>query len=378
MRPSRPSYWPLLAGPASAQAVPDGTVQIIGLELRVIAGPGTANDITTDPVPVDRNQRFEYRVTDLSRRLAPVAPCERAPGGLSIDCPVVNGDGGLDPAVTVEVGDGADRVTVRVLRPATVRGGPGNDTINGPDSRSTLDGGPGDDTIQGGTSIGTILGGDGNDTITDRAPAPPPGVHPPTPGDNLDGGNGDDRITAGGRDQYVTGGPGNDRISGGADRDGLWGGPGSDYFDADPDGDLISGQDGIDTVSYVTRRTAIRVDLASPQARQGGVEDGQNGDRIEGVERAQAGQGNDVLLGGPGDNLLYASGGNDTVDGRGGNDRIAGGMGRDTLLGGPGNDDLQDADLGLDAVHDCGPGIDVAHIDPFERHIVRNCETVGG
>ena len=56
------------------------------------------------------------------------------------------------------------------------------------------------------------------------------------------------------------------------------------------------------------------------------------------IEHAEAGSGNDTLLGGVEDNGLSGNLGNDSLDGRGGADTLQGGAGNDTLTGGAGDD----------------------------------------
>jgi hypothetical protein len=113
------------------------------------------------------------------------------------------------------------------------------------------------------------------------------------------------------------GGPGNDRISGGPGDDRISGGPGEDRISGGPGEDRISG-----------------------------------------------GRGNDRISGGRG---------NDRISGGRGNDRISGGLGNDFISGGPGNDTIHARDGHRDGV-DCGPGRDVAFVDPVD--LVRGCERV--
>ena len=75
-----------------------------------------------------------------------------------------------------------------------------------------------------------------------------------------------------------------------------------------------------------------------------------------GDERISGGRGNDTLSGGPG---------NDTLFGGRGDDRISGGRGNNTIYGGPGNDTIH-ARNGHRDVIDCGPGRDVAFVDPVD------------
>ena len=80
-----------------------------------------------------------------------------------------------------------------------------------------------------------------------------------------------------------------------------------------------------------------------------------------------------LLSGGPGNDRISGGPGNDRISGGPGNDRISGGPGNDFISGGPGNDTIHARDGHRDVV-DCGPGRDVAFVDPVD--LVRGCERV--
>ncbi len=63
-------------------------------------------------------------------------------------------------------------------------------------------------------------------------------------------------------------------------------------------------------------------------------------------------------------NSVSGQAGADTLIGRGGNDSLYGDLGRDRLFGGRGNDRLDADDDARDKAIACGPGRDVALIDP--------------
>ena len=86
-----------------------------------------------------------------------------------------------------------------------------------------------------------------------------------------------------------------------------------------------------------------------------------------------AGAGNDRVLGGRGNDRLFAGPGNDVIFGGPGNDRINPGPGRDRVFAGPGNDHVFARDRQRDVIN-CGPGHDVAIVDPMD--ITRHCEQV--
>ena len=58
------------------------------------------------------------------------------------------------------------------------------------------------------------------------------------------------------------------------------------------------------------------------------------------IEDANAGSGNDTVIGGGEDNVLCGNAGNDNLDGRAGDDRLHGGLGDDVMTGGAGTDTL--------------------------------------
>lgn len=98
----------------------------------------------------------------------------------------------------INAGGGEDSVIVspRIMVPATIRGGPGDDRLRG---------GGGPDKILGGPAHDVLLGADGDDWLF--------------------GDTGPD---------WLNGGPGNDRLVGGPGPDWLNGGSGEDVVKADP------------------------------------------------------------------------------------------------------------------------------------------------
>jgi hypothetical protein len=92
--------------------------------------------------------------------------------------------------------------------------------------------------------------------------------------------------------------------------------------------------------------------------------------------------GDDVLVGLDGPDCLYGNGGDDRVLGGGGRDLVEGGVGDDVLRGRRGRDrylaaagdDMIRAGDGIGERVQCGPGVDVAVVDRFDR--TRDCEAV--
>jgi Ca2+-binding RTX toxin-like protein len=216
-----------------------------------------------------------------------------------------------------------------------------------------------------------LSGEDGDDSLVDAAPGVATAFY---------GGPGDDVLRGDDDSQSYYGGHGADQAFAGAGHDTLEGGPGADVLrggdsydrlEGDPPGagawpDVLDGGPGpADTVLYREREIGVRIDLASeaPQGAPG------EGDLLGGFERAEGGNGGDVILGNDGPNLLDGGGGfgtpGDVIDGRGGNDRLSGSLGDDLIEGGPG-DDWLDGGLGSDA-YSGGPGDDALSLDlaPF-------------
>jgi Ca2+-binding RTX toxin-like protein len=196
----------------------------------------------------------------------------------------------------------------------------------------------------------------------------PPPIDPPTQGKTFVGGNGTDTLT---------GTAGNDVLQGNRGRDVLSGGNGDDklYFSDDASWsifatrqnngspghsgtgetisiagkrqsqDILDGGAGNDTLIGTDRADAILLDDTSSPAQR-------SGPRIVGIERIEAGAGNDVvdltsrryaygdvtIDGGSGNDVLWSSSGNDVLLGGSGNDRMDGGAGNDYLYGGTGRD----------------------------------------
>lgn len=106
--------------------------------------------------------------------------------------------------------------------------------------------------------------------------------------------------------------------------------------------------------------------------------------------------GGSTLIGSPGPDRLRSGAYDDRIDGGAGADAIAAGAGDDTITGGPGPDTIladggvicdfvacSSSGQGNDTIHardgerdsiDCGPGTDVAYVDPVD--VTSGCETV--
>ena len=172
-------------------------------------------------------------------------------------------------------------------------------------------------------------------------------------------GAGNDRQWTTGSKVEAFGDAGDDSLQGGPGFDKLDGGAGNDILDPSSFGDIVTGGPGFDTV----RESAAGVVVTLDDVANDGVP-GQGQNIKSDVEKVAAGSGDDELEGNALANTLSGGDGTDTLTGNGG---------ADTLLGDAGADTINARDGGADNV-DCGPGADVALIDPVDT--VTSCETV--
>lgn len=187
--------------------------------------------------------------------------------------------------ISVDGGDGADRISGAANIPNRISGGDGNDRINGGRVSDTLDGGAGNDTL---------LGSLGADTLTDLA------GHLA----KVFGSDGNDLIDVQGSDSSeIDAGAGRDTVLGTNGPDTVFGGMGRDSIETFAGADVISGGAGADTI--------------------------------------QAGAGSDVVRGGAGNDSLFGQGGDDTMMGGSGCDLVHAGSGDDVMYGNGGIDNLR-------------------------------------
>ena len=189
--------------------------------------------------------------------------------------------------IVINVIHGNDTVTLSgafgpITEPATINGGPGNDTIRGGAGSDTLNGGIDNDRIiwNPGDGSDVIVGGDGFDvfelsgssaadeiTITRNPAAPRITVTVGTIATDVstiehivvNGGDGDDRIVASGDLALITnlrleGGSGDDIVRGGNGADVLLGGPGLDKLSGLQGDDVIFGGPGDDVIFWTDGR----------------------------------------------------------------------------------------------------------------------------
>ena len=265
-------------------------------------------------------------------------------------------------------------------KPATITGGPGDDTIHGTPGndvivgrrgkdeihghggRDLICGGPGgyldrdentveyqyllggsgNDILKGGPSYDWLEGDTSSDTLRGGAYR-----------DVLNGGPGRDRLKEGRGRGELRGEGGNDRISGGRGEDSLYGndagndvivgGPGRDYLSTHLSGPFVkvnlatgraratlSGHDEVAEIEDVGGSTNARnVFIGNGRDNELLIPTWQDEWRKRNV--LVGGGGNDLLTTGFGDDILRGGPGKDVLQDPGGNDRDVGGLGRDTL-----------------------------------------------
>lgn len=136
-------------------------------------------------------------------------------------------------------------------------------------------------------------------------------------------GAGDDTVLAGASDDVVVGGRGDDRLHGQAGNDSLFGGAGDD---------VLLGGDGDDLL--VTGSAGGTLPEAGPISNDGPGN----------ANFADAGAGEDTIIGSVGADTLLGGAGDDNISGAAGDDAIDGGAGADIILAGIGSDTVDDAD----------------------------------
>lgn len=209
--------------------------------------------------------------------------------------------GDLDLAVLADTGLGTVRDDILDLPfLPSMRGGAGNDTING---------GAANNLLQGDSGADTISGNDGNDI--------------------LKGGVGVDTLN---------GGAGNDWLDGGKGADTMLGGAGNDTYLVDSVDDKV-----FETVTTAPGDTTdaggtdtVRAILTFDMSGLAYVENLQliGSTAINGTGNGLANR----IVGNGAANTLSGLGGNDSLVGGGGNDVLSGGAGKDVLNGGAGAD----------------------------------------
>ncbi|MBM6582484.1 hypothetical protein ILT44_19960, partial [Microvirga sp. BT689] len=225
-----------------------------------------------------------------------------------------------------------------------IHGNYGNDRLDGGADNDTLDGGEGDDTLMGGAGADVLIGGGGNDKIR---------------GDALDvvrySGNRNDYTVVENDDGTVTV---TDNRAGSPDgTDILVGIRTLEFADADytakaNPGITIVGTAGGDIISDHSNNG-----LANAGSGDDSILGGEGDDELHGLAGADliiGGAGSDTLHGGTEADILHGGDDTDFIDGGVGDDVIVGGEGSDTVLGGAGEDVISgdaDGETGDDLIH---------------------------
>lgn len=143
---------------------------------------------------------------------------------------------------------------------------------------------------------------------------------------------------------------------------------GDDTLVSDPKAETFDGLGGIDTISYSTVTSAVKVDLNTGTASGGGGKD-----KLSNIENITGSNFNDQLTGDSHNNRLEGGGGKDTLKGAAGNDTLKGGEGNDVLQGDAGEDSL-DGGTGNDKMIG-GKDNDTYYIDSVKDTVL---ETASG
>ena len=234
-----------------------------------------------------------------------------------------------------------------------MRGGLGNDRLEGGPFGDDMDGEGGADVLVGGgeESWGDVMeGGDGVDTVSFASSKEAIDVHLATdnvdpsdstvPGiENVIGSRYGDTIIGDGSENSLRGGGGNDVLQGDSGIDNMLGEGGNDLLDGGSSGnELLNGGPGSDTAEYLVALTSVN--LQAGTATIGGTSD-----TLTSIENASVPGGTSVV-GSAGPNVIqiFSLSSGAEISAGGGNDRIIGRDGDDTFLGGDGNDYIERRD----------------------------------
>ena len=248
----------------------------------------------------------------------------------------------------VQGGDGDDFLRAGYeTGPASISGGPGNDTIEGGLLRDVIHAGAGDDKVKGLDGNDVITGGTGKDEL--HGDGGDDLINSGVGRDTVRGGDGKDDLRSTYADDNVYGGPGNDLLGSGVDVFGeagddrvvmsestgeYWGGLGKDVIDYSEwghevrvslDGNGNDGGKGADCDDWIGCPVTPRHNVHGDFEHVVGTA---HDDKISGNGQA------DDLDGMGGDDRLYGNGGDDYLDaGQGANQHTDGGTGFDTCVG---------------------------------------------
>lgn len=159
-----------------------------------------------------------------------------------------SGDSDFDDVVTT-VGLEADK--------ETLRGGKGDDWLDGGADNDLIQGGKGDDTVIGGSGDDMLRGGKGDDIVLGGSGD-----------DTLNGGHGDDHLNGGSGDDVLKGGKGDDVLDGGEGSDVIKAGQGNDTVIYDAADSVIHGGKGFD-VLMADNQGPVDIDMSKGESING-------------------------------------------------------------------------------------------------------------
>ncbi len=265
-------------------------------------------------------------------------------------------------------GNDSIRIGLNMTQPATLFGGPGNDTLNG---------GGGNDLLDGGTESDVLSGGTGNDTYKMTLPtvneydslfeavtagtdtidfselssavsfnlglATVQSAHlnrriklnSGVAFENVIGGAGSDTFVGNSLANTMVGNGGNDRLTGAGGNDSLQGGFGDDIYlfgpstAAEVDRIMEAPSEGTDTISFVALTVPISMNLGEVFAQSVHSNRTLQLSSDASIENLIGGTAADVLIGNTLNNALTGNAGNDILMGLGGSDVMTGGTGDD-------------------------------------------------
>jgi len=293
--------------------------------------------VTSRPSGVFRmNTMHSFRGNDASRSIVHQRLIFLL-AALALSLPVT---AAYSPAVSAAATCGGKKATLS-SNSKSIDGKKGHDVIQGGGADQVIDGGGGNDTICGGGGDDVLNGDKGGDRLFGEAG-----------NDFLDGDRGSDpELDGGPGSDRVIGGSGNDKVYGGAGDgdfvqegfgDGVAdGGPGDrDVVFGDIGGDRIDGGPGdSDIASYSSITQNLNINLSS------GSVSGAESERLNGIEDALGGSGDDTIRGsgeknrldgGPGDDTLVAVGSGDSAFGGSGSNQCQGDFTDRNACGGSG------------------------------------------